>query len=349
MRHRKVLAAVGVTGLAAAAIPTIALTQSDGRPDLVIAGAAEAPDFERAGGSFRSYFTVANEGRQRAQGGSVTRIFLSTDQSRGRGDVRLASRRMPALRTGGQDTQRVLLTIPASTPTGYYHLVYCADATTRVRESDEGDNCRASGQRLGVAIVPDARGIPGPQGPPGPRGEPGDPGPEYGLRTIPRVTLSFGVPDIDDVEGGADGDGDDEGSDSKTDLVTVGPIRFVGLCRREPDNYENDPTTNVVEAKIVVETTSGTMSFRSANGPRANIPATGTPGAEGSDGGEGKRQIVGVQDPPPQAGGNFQTATGFVAHSDGTHVAIVGLHAGVRTPHAPDGCVFSGAVRQVSP
>ena len=42
------------------------------------------------------------------------------------------------------------VTIPPATPPGNYFLLACADDTLQVMESDETNNCRASGTKLKV-------------------------------------------------------------------------------------------------------------------------------------------------------------------------------------------------------
>ena len=51
---------------------------------------------------------------------------------------------MPALRKGARSEGALELTIPRTAPDGTYALTACADATDRVRERDERNNCRSS-------------------------------------------------------------------------------------------------------------------------------------------------------------------------------------------------------------
>ena len=91
-------------------------------------------------------------------------------------------------------------------------------------------------------------------------------------------------------------------------LIKVGPLTFRALCRRTTNGEGEPPDTTTAgggfdedgeEAKILVDTDSGTMSFNGQNGPRSNIPAgTGTPSDDEEAGGEGKHKlVVAVRDP----------------------------------------------------
>lgn len=358
MSRRKVLTAIGVATVAVASLPAIGLTQggSASAPDLAASAASEPPDFELAGGRFRIYLTVSNQGRASAEV-SRARAFLSTDQARG-GDIAVGSRRIPAIRPRSQATRDATLRIPENTAAGFYYLIVCADGTRQVTESAEGNNCFIGGQQVGIDATPDTRGGPGPQGPAGPQGEQGPSGPGYGLIRVPRTLLQFGQPTVDDEAStqtygsGEANDGEpDEGSSSKTDLLTVGPITFRALCRQEPDNFVNNSNTTSVEAKILVRTTHGTMSFKGANGPRGNIPAgDGTAGDEGVEGGEGKRQVLAVGG-SSTGGAAFRSAIeGFVSHSDGTYISLQGLYGGINVMGSGrERCIFGGAVRVIQP
>ena len=358
MSRRKVLTTVGVATVAVASLPAIGLTQggSASAPDLAVSAASEPPDFELAGGRFRIYITVSNQGRARA-GVSRAAAFLSSDQERG-DDIALGTRRIPAIRPRSQATRNSTLNIPENTSPGFYYLIVCADGTRAVRESAERNNCYVGGQQVGIDATPETRGRPGPPGPTGPQGERGPSGPDYGLIRVPRTLLQFGQPTVDDAvddqtyAGGDANDGDpDEGSSSQTDLLTVGPITFRALCRQEPDNFASNSNTTAVEAKILVNTSHGTMSFKGANGPRGNIPAgDGRAGDEGVEGGEGKRQVLSVEGSSVGGASFRSTLGGFVSHSDGTYISLQGLYGGINVMGSGrERCIFGGAVRVIQP
>ena len=55
---------------------------------------------------------------------------------------------MPALRKGARSEGALELTIPRTAPDGTYALTACADASDRVRERDERNNCRSSAKTV---------------------------------------------------------------------------------------------------------------------------------------------------------------------------------------------------------
>jgi subtilase family serine protease len=73
------------------------------------------------------------------------------DQQRGTGDKLLTgSRSVPALAAGYFSSGTVDVTIPAATTPGTYHVLACADDTSVVPETNEGNNCLASTGQLTV-------------------------------------------------------------------------------------------------------------------------------------------------------------------------------------------------------
>ena len=62
--------------------------------------------------------------------------------------LRLGSRPVPALRKGDRSEGALELTIPRTAPDGTYALTACADASDRVRERDERNNCRSSARTV---------------------------------------------------------------------------------------------------------------------------------------------------------------------------------------------------------
>ncbi|HEX8207674.1 MAG TPA: CARDB domain-containing protein, partial [Solirubrobacteraceae bacterium] len=345
---------------AGAAIPTLGLSQSGrgGKPDLVLSSAAEPPDFERAGGQFRVYLTVVNQGRKRAKS-SRARLFLSTDATPGTGDVALATTRVAAVARRRQRTRQVTAVIPANTPPALYHLIVCADVTNAVKESKEGNNCHVSGQQIGVDTVVGVRGAPGPDGPPGETGPAGDKGQGFGLIEIPRTELTIGEPNVDDEEAGQDppaevGDGvPDEGSTVQKDLITVGPITLRAMCVKDANQFKSDENTIRTDGKILVIHDEGTVAFRGTNGVRGDIPpiSEAVPGADGRNGGDGKRQIVAVEGASDGTDRRFRSAAGgFLVHSGGTHISLHGLYAAIGTAGGDaDKCTFGGLIRVVTP
>lgn len=290
---------IGVLGLVAA-LGALAVTNvfaQSGGSNLVVSAAAEPPDFEVSGGRFTLSFTVANEGRARVSRRTIARVYLSSGRQRGRDDIRLRGDRIiPRLRAGRQLSTRVTLRIPASTPTGLYFLIVCADVGNRVDETIDDDNCRFSGQQMGINVRANA----GPPGPPGPAGAPGSagaagaqgPAGPSNVVNIPRKTLDMGLPTTNEQVAGY-GPGDREGSTSQFDLAEIGDVRIRALCVQttngdnEPpgDDDDNDGFEGVDndfntdedgdEAKILLymDEDDGNFSFSGPHGKRFNIEA----------------------------------------------------------------------------
>jgi len=123
-----------------------------GRPDLVETAVSNPPTAARPGTSFAVTDTVRNQGTM-ASSGSTIRYYLSADAQKSPDDRLLTgSRSVPTLAPGAASTQTVTVTIPPATPPGTYGLLACADDTKLVAESDEGNNCLASGSTITVAL-----------------------------------------------------------------------------------------------------------------------------------------------------------------------------------------------------
>ena len=371
----KALVALAATGSLALLVAPVAEPQGSRRANLVVSAEAEPPDFELAGGRFRHSFSVANQGTAAATRETVFRVFLSVDPVRGR-DIELrgtratrGSRRIRSLLANRSRTRRITLNIPGTTPPGFYYLIGCADGSNVVRESSESDNCRISGQQVGINVT--ERPQPGAQGANGPAGANG---PDADRRIVARTTLGIGRATVDLAQfpkaNGKRPDGDatgDEGSTQMKDLIKVGPVTVKALCRRTtngegepPDEEHNGGGFDLdgEEAKILVYGDNGTMSFNGQTGPRSNIPAgTGTPADDSEAGGEGKHQIVAAvrnpnddSDPADEEGeyrDTFRSSSGYVAHSGGTEFSFH-LYAGMDVLDVGDNCVFGGIVSVVS-
>jgi hypothetical protein len=129
-------------------------------PDLVHGGAADAfvaklsgkPDLTEVNMSFSgsavkpgASFSVSAFAFNRGLGTSkpsTTRFYLSTDGVKSADDILLGgSRAVPSVPPGTSDGDTVTVTVPASTPTGSYHVLSCADDAKSVVEVDEANNC----------------------------------------------------------------------------------------------------------------------------------------------------------------------------------------------------------------
>lgn len=123
---------------------------SPGFPDLVETAVSNPPATVAQGGSFSVTDTAQNQGVAGA-GASTTRYYLSLDTAKSGGDVLLTgTRSVPALGVGASSSGTVSVTVPAATAPNTYFLLACADDTTTVPESNEGNNCKASATTVQV-------------------------------------------------------------------------------------------------------------------------------------------------------------------------------------------------------
>ena len=84
-------------------------------------------------------------------GGSTNRYYLSADTSRSAGDKLLTgSRDVPGLGPGAVSAGSAIVSVPNSTQADTYFLLVCADAGSKVTESDEGNNCAASSTTIQI-------------------------------------------------------------------------------------------------------------------------------------------------------------------------------------------------------
>ena len=132
-------------GLGTAGSPALA----GGQPNLVVTSVSDpspSPTHEAV--------TVTNRGDARA-GKSKVGFLLSRDRKPGKGDVKL-SKRLSVAAVGAGKRRKVTGTVkvPARTARGFYYLIACADVKSKVGESDEGDNCRASSHTMWVPGPP---------------------------------------------------------------------------------------------------------------------------------------------------------------------------------------------------
>ena len=109
------------------------------QPSLVVTG----------GGSVVVQDYVKNSGTTTA-GSSTTQFYLSLNNVKDSGDVLLGGRAVTALAPGVSLSANTSVTVPPTTPTGTYFVLACADNTNTVDESNETNNCLASGSLIVV-------------------------------------------------------------------------------------------------------------------------------------------------------------------------------------------------------
>ncbi|GAA1947352.1 hypothetical protein GCM10009798_03000 [Nocardioides panacihumi] len=115
--------------------------QAASRPDLRVTALQPSVVRVLRGRSLSVGVTVTSA-KARAKA-SLTDLWLSRDASQDSHDRRLAALSTRVLKAGGRQTLRATVTIPATTATGRWYVVACADAAKRIRESNERNNCRS--------------------------------------------------------------------------------------------------------------------------------------------------------------------------------------------------------------
>ncbi|MGH8976639.1 MAG: CARDB domain-containing protein, partial [Acidimicrobiia bacterium] len=124
------------------------------RPDLIVSSIAGPPADGTAVTSFATTVSTENTGRAAARR-SVTRVFLSLDESFSASDIAVGDVRVPRLRkeSAPYDTT-IEVTVPTSVEPVAYSLLACADATDRVKELQEANNCTASAGTISFGSPP---------------------------------------------------------------------------------------------------------------------------------------------------------------------------------------------------
>jgi subtilase family serine protease len=104
----------------------------------------DLPDQRDPGQTLVVGSTTTNTGLAPA-GTSVTRFYLSEDDTRAEAVTRLVgNRNIPELAPGQQHPGNRTVRVPEDTPPGIYRLLACSDDTKQVTEADETNNCTAS-------------------------------------------------------------------------------------------------------------------------------------------------------------------------------------------------------------
>lgn len=162
------IAAIG----ALASIAVVMLASQAGAatpPDLAATKISGAPATLSQNASAKLEITVANRGG-RAGTPTKTDVLLSADRRRGR-DIRIARVATRAFSARSKHKLRAGVKLPPGVRAGTYFVLACADATARLRERREGDNCRAGARidiRAAIATPPPAPPQPEPAPAPGP-------------------------------------------------------------------------------------------------------------------------------------------------------------------------------------
>jgi hypothetical protein len=83
---------------------------------------------------------------------STTAYYLFRGRVHGYGDLRIGTRGIGVLRPKTASRGAVRAHVPSVASVGSYHLIACADAGHRVRESNELDNCHVSAQVVRITV-----------------------------------------------------------------------------------------------------------------------------------------------------------------------------------------------------
>jgi hypothetical protein len=171
------LASIGVVMIAsqarAAAPPDLATTKISGAPAALTQNA-----------STRLEVTVANRGGRTGKA-TKTDVLLSADRRRGK-DVRIARVATKGFAPRAKRKLRAGVKLPPGVKAGSYFVLACADATAKLRERHERDNCRVGSRitiRAAVATPPPV--------PPQPQADP--PAPPAPGAPAPALQLADGI------------------------------------------------------------------------------------------------------------------------------------------------------------
>ena len=119
--------------------------------DLIV-GALGVPATASVGGGFSATESTTNRGAG-AAADSSTGFYLSANSVHDAGDLYLGARAVGVLAPGATSSGATALQIPAGTVPGSYYVVAKADWAGLVAESDESDNVRVAGIRIGPDLM----------------------------------------------------------------------------------------------------------------------------------------------------------------------------------------------------
>jgi RHS repeat-associated protein len=156
----------------AVAVAAPGLAAAPRRPDLTVKALSTATPSVAPGGKLAITAKVADGGPGKAAGSTLA-AYLGKGHKHSRSDVKLGTLATPAVRAGKTAALKGNLTVPASTASGSYTLLACADSAAKVREKSEANNCRAGatvqvGSAGGGAKPGGGGGQPGDKGSPAP-------------------------------------------------------------------------------------------------------------------------------------------------------------------------------------
>jgi RHS repeat-associated protein len=147
---RLALAALVAMLTVAVAVAAPGLAASPRHPDLTVKALRTSTTSVTPGGKLAVTAKVADAGSKAPA--STLAAYLGKGRKHSRSDVRLGTLATPALRPGKIASLKGNLTVPASTASGTYTLIACADSAAKVKEKNETNDCRAAATvRVGSA------------------------------------------------------------------------------------------------------------------------------------------------------------------------------------------------------
>ena len=108
-------------------------------PDLLLTQIGASPSSVPAGGNLSLSATVDNQGSGTAASSAVG-YYLSTNQTLDASDILLGTSAGTSLAAATSANRQLVATVPASVATGAYYVLFMADPTNAVTETDETNN-----------------------------------------------------------------------------------------------------------------------------------------------------------------------------------------------------------------
>ena len=121
-------------------------------PDLVVKKLS-LPDHAIGGSTITVRDTVANRGTASARG-STTAFYLSFDGKLDDNDIKLKEQRTVGRITRGKFSAGATKVVVPAYLTGLFDVIACADDASKVKESNEKNNCRTARTPLTIELPP---------------------------------------------------------------------------------------------------------------------------------------------------------------------------------------------------
>jgi hypothetical protein len=136
-----------------ASATTVQVQAGTAGADLVVTALSNPPATAAIGTKFQLTVTVQNQGTSDVVVPTLTRFYLSADQTKNAGDKLLGGNvKILTLAAGASFTKTKRYTVKLSTAPGQYWVIACADdkGAGAVTETNEANNCRVSTTRVTI-------------------------------------------------------------------------------------------------------------------------------------------------------------------------------------------------------